>query len=131
MATNAELGQEPTGISSADMKTAMLNSHRGKRRTYTQVEIDALDPATFGVGSLQRNDGVEFWCDGVSFAVQSGRSAISSTTYNPDGTIATATIDGTAYTFTYASGKIATVVGGGVTKTYTWSGDQLTSVAVS
>jgi len=34
------------------METAVLNSHQGRRRVYTQAEIDALDPATFGVGSL-------------------------------------------------------------------------------
>ncbi len=55
----------------------------------------------------------------------------SNPVYNGDGTLSTATINGTAYTFTYSSGKIATVTGGGVTKTYTWSGDQLVSVVVA
>lgn len=58
-------------------------------------------------------------------------SEISNTTYNGDGTLASATIGGVPYTFTYSAGKIATVAGGGVTKTYTWSGDQLVSVEVA
>lgn len=49
------------------METAMLNSHHGRRRVYTQTEIDALVPVTFGVGSLERDDGAIFWCDGISF----------------------------------------------------------------
>ena len=56
---------------------------------------------------------------------------LSNPVYNGDGTLSSATINSTAYTFTYSAGKIATVTGGGVTKTYTWSGDQLVSVVVA
>lgn len=51
--------------------------------------------------------------------------------YNGDGTLASATIDGSNYSFTYSNGKLSTVTVGGITKTYTWSGDQLQSVVVS
>lgn len=51
--------------------------------------------------------------------------------YNPDGTLASVSINGVTYTFAYIGGKLSTAVGGGVTKTYTWSGDQLQSIEVS
>lgn len=46
----------------------LLNRVRnGQTRTWSQAEIDQLNPAVFGVGSLERDDGVKFWCDGASF----------------------------------------------------------------
>lgn len=83
-----------------------------------------------GVGFCKDNNGNLIW-DGGSFNIVGNNSNFSSPTYNGDGTLASATISGVTYTFTYSAGKIATVTGGGVTKIYTWSGDQLQSVEVS
>jgi hypothetical protein len=53
---------------------------------------------------------------------------LSATTYNGDGSLAAATVNGIAYTFTYSSGKLITVVGGGLTKTFSWTGNNLTGI---
>lgn len=55
-------------IDSLQAKTAVINAHHGKTRTYTQAQIDALDPTTWGSSDLLRDDGVRFKSSGVVFS---------------------------------------------------------------
>jgi len=90
-----------------------------------------LTAAQFGVGPVWIG-GVRYWGDGSSFISASiVEGSAANVVYNPDGTIASGDFEGKAFVFTWAAGKIATVVSGGVTKTYSWSGDELVSVVVS
>lgn len=49
-----------------ELNSSMELSKLGKRLSYTQTEIDALVPSDFGVSTLERDDGILFWSDGVN-----------------------------------------------------------------
>ena len=90
-----------------------------------------LTAAQFGVGPIWIG-GVRYWSDGSSYISASiVEGSAANVVYNPDGTIASGDFDGKSFVFTWATGKIATVVSDGVTKTYSWSGDELVSVGIS
>lgn len=72
-----------------------------------------------------------FVVDDVDNGTNGELISLSGTSYNGDGTIAEAIINGVSYVFTYSVGKLVSVVGGGVTKTLIWSGDNLISVTTS
>lgn len=73
--------QPVSEITSLEAKASIIGAHEGKRKNYTQAEIDLLNPAIYGVGSLERDDGVKFWCDGVSFTpVSSGGGSVTGLT---------------------------------------------------
>lgn len=66
MVETALLIDEVTG---AEGKDAILRSHNGQRKNYSQAEIDLLDAAAYGIGTLERDDGALFFCDGLTFKI--------------------------------------------------------------
>ena len=64
MAEAALIISSMTGQQGGD---ALVRAHNGQRKSYSQAEIDILVPATYGIGTLDRDDGVQFFCNGSSF----------------------------------------------------------------
>ena len=90
----------------------------------------APNPSSFGIGPAWIG-GEEYWSDGITWRLASSSGAISSITYNPDGTVSSITEDGISYSITYNSGKVSTIVGGGVTETYNYDvNGRLVSVTI-
>lgn len=76
-----------------------------------------------GIGSAAATDAVADLVAALQSAV-AGLPAVSSYTYNSDGSVATETVSGVATTFTYNSdGTVATSTRAGVTRTYTYNSD--------
>jgi YD repeat-containing protein len=118
-ATTGELPRVAAGVATLYQKTLSTSGTVTATATLTGTLVDgpgpgALPSLTF---PIQANPG-----DSGTFAQL--LPAVSSYTYNADGSVATETVAGATTAYTYnPDGTVATATRGGVTRTFTWNAD--------